>query len=86
MKKHEDKDGNAFLHFRCVKLCGFTFEILNKEWGETEKLCPTCSSEIEEFKEACTNMVDLDRRKNWRQGLSPNQQAQVLADDKVDPY
>ncbi len=86
MKKHEDKDGNKYLHFRCVKLCGFVLEILNKEWGEISHTCPSCSCDIEEFKEPCTNMIDINRQKNWRQGLTVGQQASVLANDKNDPY
>ena len=86
MKKYEDKSLHRILTFHCTK-CDYKLEEMNGWIENVPVVCPECKEgEIEEYSSGCVNFVDIARQKNWKKGLSVSEQANVIANQKLNPY
>ena len=87
MKKYEDRPLHRMLYFGCsLSGCSFRMDEMNGWFEEVPEICPVCKEGkvVETF--TCPNIVNIDRQRNWRKGLTQAQITDCLTDHSKNPY
>lgn len=77
---------NFSLTFMC-DVCDHLIETLNEGYkDDVPEVCPKCSEGKMGYTIKAFNTVDPERQKNWFKGKTASQIADVLKDEKNNPY